>query len=742
MTSLYFEKLSMYERIEEPCTVAVPYPQSALADCSTAAVKDGERAVPTQTKATALWPDGSVKWLLAHFLADLPGNSGKRFTLVPEGEAPAPTNPATAEMRNGAVVIRTGAIVVELAGPGEAGLFRSTRIASDEPSHAIAGPTIRDEANRSFDCKISSDGWRILEQGPVRCAAEARGKHYSAADECRFDFVARVYAYAGKPWLTIEYQIINKEAEPSQTLHAAELFIHSSNDTKRDAARIAINRTEQSGTLVVGSGEDRLSHRFTADNIKAEFLEDIPETFDGTFWADMTDSAKGGIAVTLFQAKQNFPKSLNVTTEQLTVGLIPPEQPVTMLQGMSKTHRFQLHLHGAEESLEQINVRSLQFQLPDQPIVETAAYERSGFVEALPADQKLTWVERAFYRMADGRAKTYGMLHWGDAPDRSYTNQGRGNGDWVWVNNEYDLPHAAMLLFARSGRRRFLDYMLRGVEHWKDVDIVHYSEDPLRYQGQVMHSGWHATGEVKICHQWTEGLLDYYHVTGDESALAAAIGIGENVRRNFDTPRYQTEGGSSARESGWALRSLGALYNETYDEKWLEAADRIVDHFAAWKQKFGAWLQPGAGHLAFRAVFMIAIAVNSLMRYYRIRPQERIKQMIVDAMEDLLEHCYVEDTGMFYYKEAPSTQRLHSNPIVLEALSYAYEFTGDVKYLEAGEATFQEALKQIAGSSVSAEREISGDAVIFWGTSPKQFAQYYYPLFYYYRTAVNAEFKL
>jgi len=219
--------------------------------------------------------------------------------------------------------------------------------------------------------------------------------------------------------------------------------------------------------------------------------------------------------------------------------------------------------------------------------------------------------------------------------------------------------------------------------------------------------------------------------------LEAAIGIGDNVRRLLNTPRYQGEGGISARESGWALRGLAALYNETYDDKWLIAADRIVDHFEAWKNKYGAWLSPAAGHVVYRSGFMICIAVNSLMRYYRIRPQARIKQMIVEAMEDYVAHCYVKETGLFYYKELPSTQHLHSNPICLESLSYAYEFTGDKKFLEAGRVTFQEG---IASAPRQAEgRELSGDALIFWGDSPKKFAQYYYPIFYYYYTILKAD---
>jgi hypothetical protein len=302
-----------------------------------------------------------------------------------------------------------------------------------------------------------------------------------------------------------------------------------------------------------------------------------------------------------------------------------------------------------------------------------------------------------------------------------------------------------MHMYVRKGERRFLDYLLVAVEHWMDVDICHHSDNPLRYQGQIPHSARHVTDNPAVCHEWVEGLLDYYHMTGERSALESAIGIGENVTRILATPRFQEPGGYHARESGWALRSLGALYKETGDDKWLEPIERIVDQLEAWKNKFGTWMSPYTDHSVVRVPFMIAVAVNSLMRYYQIRPQERIQAMIVGVMEDLLEHTYMKDEEMFYYKELPSLVRVGTtNPLILEALSYAYEFTGDPKFLHAGKVSFQTLCRRIEREIVAVgAKEIARDALILWdGLGPKFFAQYYYPLFYYYRTTVTAGIEL
>ena len=246
-------------------------------------------------------------------------------------------------------------------------------------------------------------------------------------------------------------------------------------------------------------------------------------------------------------------------------------------------------------------------------------------------------------------------------------------------------------MYARTAERRMLDYMLVTAEHWMDVDVCHFNDDPLRFQAQITHSANHVSGEVEASHEWVEGLFDYYHQTGDKFSYDTAIGIGENILRQLARPRYQKKGGINARETGWALRALVALYIETNDEKWLEPAETIVGHFTAWKEEYGAWLAPYTDHTAIRVPFMIAIAVGSLMRYYRIRPQEEIKDLILDAVKDLIENCKLEN-GLFFYKELPSLRRLGNNTIILEALAIAYELTKDTSYLLAGKETFQKAL--------------------------------------------------
>jgi hypothetical protein len=361
---------------------------------------------------------------------------------------------------------------------------------------------------------------------------------------------------------------------------------------------------------------------------------------------------------------------------------------------MGKTHRLLLHFHSADYSLEEISTRSLQFQLPDRPALSRAWYRANNpwretfFPERVPGR-----LISFFNKLHDGRPSAMGMFHFGDAPDANYTDQGRGKGEIVWVNNEYDRPHACTLYYALTGQRRNLDSALVCGRHWLDVDFCHYHPDPLINGGLRMHDSYHATGKVIPSHQWVEGFLDYYFLTGRKEGLDAAISVGENVLRQLAQPEMNQPGATSVREGGWALRALVGLWLGTGDERWQKEARRLVDLFLTWFETYNALLAPYTSHSMPRVVFMISLTVNSFARYLLIEDDERIKQLIVSAVDDLIEHCMGPD-GIFYYKELPSLKRYAPTAHALEALTHAYRISDNDRYLKIAARQFAALIDQ------------------------------------------------
>ena len=741
MIKLTFEKLSRFDRKGEPCSIAVPFPLGALKDPAQVTILDSGKPIPAQWQVTAKWPDDSVKWLYLDFQADLPGNAPKSLELVPDGAgSPKPGTKVTVSyLKNDGLLINTGELEMELNGPGEINIFGRIKYAgSVYGKGSFEGPFIGSFKGIEWTAEIDQNGWKVIKPGPLVAVVQAKGKHRNSMGEYLLDFEIEITAFAGKPWVQLDYRIINREPNAGILLEEIGFTFNDKANEKRQI-KTALATSNYLSAIQTGTGDQRLTSLIDADYLIYEANEHFPETFYGTYWAAW-QSETNGICITHYQAYQNFPKSLKVDREGIYAGILPKGSDIQLLQGVAKTHRLLLHFYHAEAGWETVNCRSLQFQLPERPALSPDVYREAGVFENIFVAGKVDWVEQSLINLADSRVRAYGMLNWGDAPDAGYTAQGRGNGALVWTNNEYDFPHAAMLLYAKTAERRFLDYMLVSVLHQMDVDICHYSEDPLRYQGQITHSSRHVTGEVAPCHQWVQGLLDYYHVTGDKRALETALGIGENLKRLLEQPRYHGTGGINARETGWALRALVALYQETNDSSWLEQCERIVDHYEIWQKQYGGWLAPYTDHTVIRIPFMIAIAVNSLIRYYWVKPQPRIKNMIVAAVEDLVANCLLEN-GLFYYKELPSLRRNGGNPLLLEALAHAYELTGELSFLKAGLPTFK--LCAAVSRSFPSSKQRKEDAVIQWGgAGPKMFAQAFPAIAYYYRVAIEAGIDL
>lgn len=771
-----FQKLYRYDRIAEHCNIAIPYAKGVLKDVDRVQIYQNGAAVPIQKKVTSTYEDGSVRYLFARFMADLPANKKAVLDCRMDG-ADTPFDGLTVEKTAGGYIVH-GDVEFEVADNGEH-VFEWLKCKGQSfQKEQFAGPFLEDGNGTRYGVKLSD--WSAAEEGPLCAVLRCMGK---CTGGLPVTFELKLTAYAGKPWVEVSYRIINTTDEP---LHVESLvfavlageynpeLLAMAQNTKGDSTGCGDMSEDEIGDGPVYRtygikklpeveekiGYDKTRTCVGISNYKTSFLigqegmsvnkivddrhlideanEMLAEVIYGTFFADRTDTS-GGVCATIYQAQQNYPKAVKAEESGVYVYLVPKDvNKVVMESGMSREQRFLLHFHSAKEPLQEIDNRSIIYQMPDKPSIPPEVFKEAGVMPDIFVDKNdVNYdVEISLIGKCDGHARCFGMLNWGDAPDPGYTTQGRGKGMPVWTNNEYDYPHACALFYARTGERRFLDYMITACSHWMDVDVCHYSRDPLCIGGQWEHTRGHCKDGVMVCsHEWVEGLLDCYHFTGDERAFETAIGIGENVLRLLETPMYQKSGESNARETGWALRTLVALYSETYDKKWVEKCEWIIGHFREWTEEYGEWLAPYTDNTTIRVGFMISVAVGSLMRYYRIFPDEEVKEMILSAVDDLIEN-FMMDNGLFYYKELPSLNRLGSNTLLLEALTIAYELTGDTGYLEHGRRTFWNAVHAPAPGT-GGVKSIVEDAVIHKSNGTKNFAQCFIPLSVYYKAMAD-----
>jgi len=779
---IFFDKLYRYDRISEPVGVAVPWAKGELKDMSGLAILQDGKPVLIQPKVTSRYEDGSVRFLYVDFLANLPGNKKAKLELVTDYKAEQPESEvALVEEKEDGFFVNLSGMVFAVKNQSQSifSMVDDSRKIYTEKN--FEGPYLKDDEGQY---EITLGDWRVVEGGPVKVVLSNKGVNVGCNK--RVEFEVRITGYVGKPWIDVSYRIINTTDDPLHikslvfyvkpqeesvvTDSLADMNVEMENDstgcgdapTDNSKSEGPVFHTRGIGELdmieektpvlnvrtMVGSSNYKTDfyigrdanevNKFVDDNfLVKEANEHFAEVLYGTFMADYTDG-EDGVCATVYQAQQNYPKAIKAYDGGVAIMLVPEGiNKVVMQSGMAKEQRFLLHFHEPSEKLVEIDNRSLIYQMPDKAYIAPEVFKKSGVMLDIFTDNILNDVEILLVNRADDHSRGYGFINWGDSVDPGYTKQGRGGGRIVWSNNEYDYPHSCALLYARTGLRRLYDYMVVTAKHQMDIDICHYSKDPLRIGGQWEHTAGHCNNGLMVCsHEWVEGLIDYYHLTGDERGLEAALGIGDNVMRLLETPMYAKPGEANARETGWALRALVALYVETRDKKWLGKCEWIIDSFKVWEAEYGNWLAPYTDNTAIRVGFMISVAVGSVMRYYREFPREDIKDMLVRAVDDLIENCSLSN-GLFYYKELPSLTRNGNNTLLLESLAIAYELTGDKEYLKPGIRTFESEVRRGAQAGVGS-KQIIEDTVLVAGGSTKTFAQSFIPLSLYYKALGDA----
>ncbi len=791
---IFIDKLYRYNRVSEPCCIGFPLEKGLIFDTDNVTIKDpvNDAPLPSQIKVTSRYDDGSVRFIFIRFLADIPANVKCTYICELSSEPKAPSSKAFANFEP-VTVKRLGHGFEITTKDAENGNVFSYAVKDDADSifdsltagkqsfnsSRFVGPQLKEKGSASL-YDIKTGNWEVVEEGPICAILKTKGHHTDSSGGEKFSCELRLTAWAGKPYTEVSYRIINDTDNPLEidSLHfgilinsdtstintlvsntqlkpdstgcgdalAANSFgegplFHVSNSADADrlvsevdlgTVRAITASSNYKTDYFIGKDGCSSSRVIDSDWLLKEANEHFAETFYGTFFADLTDE-NGGVCATIYQAHQNFPKAVQADANGITLFLVPENvEKIVMESGVSREQKFLLHFHEASESISSLNDRSIVYQMPYRPYVLPQVHKESGVWPDVFTDKVRYNVERNLIGRADGHSRVYGMLNFGDSFDSNYTAQGRGGGRPVFCNNEYDYPHACALLYARTGIRRFLDYNIASASHWMDVDVCHYHKDPLYIGGQWEHTAGHVVNGVMVCsHEWVEGLLDYYHFTGDERGLSTAIGIGENVMRLLDMPMYAKAGEANARETGWALRTLTALYIETSDKKWLTKCEKILDDFKIWEEQYGHWLAPYTDNTIIRVGFMISVAIGSLARYYRQFPDDELKGLILRAVDDMIENCYEESWGIFYYKELPSLNRLGNNTLLLEALTIAYDLSGDPKYLDYGIETFNNATSDTP-SYTSAKRKTE-DAVIVGNASSKNFAQSMIPISGFYR---------
>ncbi len=211
-----------------PTTVVIPLPVGQYQDTSGFSL-----GVPAQFEVLERWAtkDNSIRHVAAHFQATTPPGGQAIYTFRTDSVNPAPPQPVELSSAGSAITVTTGPLrfVVDSAAFNildtvwydlnqDGSYDNGERIilpSSNHGARVVACDNVGTNNNCSVtetqnDSALPPDLVTIEESGPMRAVIRLeRFTRYNGADDHKHGYVVRIYAYAGKPYVKLDYQVIN-----------------------------------------------------------------------------------------------------------------------------------------------------------------------------------------------------------------------------------------------------------------------------------------------------------------------------------------------------------------------------------------------------------------------------------------------------------------------------------------------------------------------------------------------------
>ena len=680
-------------------------------DSPLAAVSPSGAKMVVQTRPLATWGDGSVRWLECQAIAREPGT----YALETTDAGATPADPVmtaeglgTMELSNGIVAVTLGSTG---ASPVAAVLHREVRVSDEKVPLTCTMATTAGKVYSSVNDAGRTLRW--LFHGPVSARAEVAGKLASADGGAAMSYRLRVQLFAGLPVLSLSMWILHED--PGVEAHdVAELTLSTAWLTPRAPTRylhqnrystLSVPRDVTTERPVEIRGEGVGDAQIRVHN--TECLEDTSE-YPYFMGLPVTEAQpllglslqQGWVACRVGDFIEKCPKGLVSRSGDLSVEVWPRWAGAgAWRQGKSRAIDMKLVL-GAEGQPTLADVRRI-VSASDCSCVAAVPPESCSACREFRADTVLQ-KDRAGVRRIDRylsrlmQADTpIGMWDLGDTREpgysRTYAAIGRlkSHGpaiparfkagsrivlDWsnpdqfeaVWSNNEYDVIICMAREIMRGNddpdvRRQFTWFARHAIE----VDFIHYSDHAQLHHGSPAHSVTHDHASAYPSHLWSEGLLAYYCLSGDDDALDVAVMTGDYIIDFFADPERRSKTWRFSRELGWALLHVATLADITREERFrsmsLELADVLLDEA----------LSDELVESMVRFSFGYASLVLGMEAVTLIDDSAKYRDWIV-AVADAV--CPVIDEGQ------------HG---VVSSMNYnylvpAYEITGDRRYLETG----------------------------------------------------------
>ena len=619
------------DRHGEPIAVGISCPRGSVPRSERWALTDQRgRAVPVQTTVLDRWGDGSVRWMLAEFQADVDTTTPGVYALAPDATADAPTG-ITIEQAGESLRVSTGVAAIDVPRSGSAFLAAATIDGrSLLESTAIVA---EDAAGERYQFSIQRT--TVERSGGLSAVIRLDGELTGAAKRKWLDATIRLQFFAGLGTVKAELSVTNSRA----AIHPGGLWdLGDAGSVLIRDLSITLTPTRSEGADVWGSLDatapmEPAGSRFAVHQESSggqnwqhenhvNRSNTVPARFRGFravrdgrevegLRATPIASIGGGetrISVALPLFWQVFPKAIEADTQHCAIAMFPRAYgDLHELQGGERsTLSFAVCFGRDAVSAEPLSwIRS-----PLRASADPASYRQAGVWAPLSAgsalahegyDALVSSAVRGPQAFTERRETIdeFGWRHFGEL----YADH---EGELVsHYNNQYDGPAGFITRFLQTADHRWWTLGNDLAGHVIDIDLYHTTEDRAAYSGGYF---WHTEHYKPACtaahraytkgngssgggpcseHNYTTGIMLHHFMTGSERSRAAVLQLANWVL-DMDDGRKSRFRWIDRRDTGLASvtrspdyhgpgRGVGNSINALIDAHRLTGESRYLD---------------------------------------------------------------------------------------------------------------------------------------------------------------------
>jgi len=706
------------DRVGNSVNSGVPLPEGAVTEADDLRLLDENgQGILASIEPRARWlADGSLKWVTLHFLADLPADGKRTYTLATSTIAVPPSELAV-EQTDEAITVVTGPAkfviptnrfapfdqvyvredVQKEFGEGDALLARPARavlVARNGESRVV--PRTGEHEGEFRTELVSIDGEpftqaaavhtvEVEEGGPGRAAIALKGTFSTATAES-LDFTARLYFYSGSPTAEITFSVRNRQMDDMARFVAIDrlAFELQLKTAGQATAHLGIDGRAVEKPLS-GSGVLLAQTDWNACTLDGDAAG---EQYGG--WVRLASEAGVVTAGTRWSWQVHPVGAAARSDGTIALDLKTAEgERVDLYTAGAKTHFLFLHFSRGEAPAPQALAAGVGHPLfascdPNWYCQETRVFgdlfaNDPALFQAQYRDVIARYQARVDECMGIILAKRprsgwhvneYGWLDFGSGLHHHTKLRENAHESW-WDSNYYDFPHAAIVNYVRTGDMVNLTTAVEAGLHLADIDICHSYPDHPDWAGSprsgpvVGHFRNYTRGQLFMGHASftfykNESLYELYYLTGER--WFHEVGL---MSSEFAMARW---GQGALRNIAHGIWGVLCAYQDTHEERYLDRARFFVDEWAKpWQDKHNGSFDD--------QLWMYGLQFEAYDKYFRLTGDRDAARYCLAAVDAAIE----EEDGDGRWKKGGAR-----SGICLAGYGYAYGYTGEAKYLDYG----------------------------------------------------------